>query len=75
MVIQEKMLCNRCYSDQNELIILRKERFTTKGKRGNYVKYYHRVCLFCFAFLIKQKFYKINNFWKEFIEQLVGDLK
>lgn len=55
-----EMKCDICKVEQNEVLILRKQRFTSKGKIHKRV---HRVCLRCARGLVKRREYDFGTFW------------
>ena len=62
------MKCDYCrLNDLNELLILRKTKFTTRGKA---YKTYTRVCIDCLRKLVKQGVYDLGDYWTDIILKL-----
>ena len=55
------MNCDICKIDQKAILVLRKKRFTLKGKR---LKKVHRVCFFCAKKLVSHEEYDFGVYWK-----------
>ena len=60
--LKSNMKCDRCKLEQNEIIILRKDKFIKSGKKK---KIYHRVCFSCAKWLIKLNLYDFGLFWSQ----------
>lgn len=58
-----KMKCDNCkQNDLNEVLILRKRKFTKKGQDYRKDKF-HRVCISCAVRLTRNGFYDLGNYW------------
>ena len=61
----DKMKCDKCGMDnQNEVLILRKYRFTNAGKRFDKCE---RVCIKCARRLVQKRFYDFGYYWSHFL--------
>lgn len=54
------MKCNWCHSNQNEVLVLRKKKFTRKGR--GYSRF-HRVCFSCAQVLARRGIYNFSSHW------------
>ncbi len=62
--MKDEMRCKKCsQNDLNEVIILRKRNFTSKGKYFLDIDTLDRVCFYCFRKLMLNGFYKIDSYW------------
>ncbi len=61
----EIMKCDRCHSDQNEVLILRKSRFVRDGKPKTK---FQRVCFRCAKHLVKHRIYNLGHYWMNVLE-------
>lgn len=56
----DTMKCDICKLNQNEVLVLKKNKFTISGKKFNKSE---RVCISCARKLIKKKHYNFGVYW------------
>ena len=62
------MKCDCCHlNDFNEVLVLRKDKFTKQGKA---YKNYRRVCIDCLKKLVKRGIYNLGTYWTDIILNL-----
>lgn len=61
------MRCDSCHLEGlHELLILRKDKFTEKGKKAHKDKY-HRACLRCVRELCRKGYYDLGSYWSSIV--------
>lgn len=60
--------CDRCNRTVNELIVLKKNKFTKSSSKKE--RKYRRVCLYCASELSIRGRYYFGSFWRDFMEEV-----